>query len=61
MYLHYSKFEKAVRKARKEYEELHQSKNPHLQKVGFIGIKAIDKARKEIINAFKENQNNQTF
>ena len=44
-----------IQKVRSEYEELHASKHQYEKKVGFIGIRAIDKIKKEILEDFKNS------
>ena len=55
MHLSYAKLYKMIQKVRSEYEEMHTSKHQYEKKVGFIGIRAIDKIKKEILEDFKNS------
>ena len=55
MYLSYEKLYKMIQKVRSEYEELHASKHQYEKKVGFIGVRALDKLKKEILEDFKNS------
>lgn len=55
MYLSYEKLYKMIQKVRDEYEELHKSNRQHEKKAGFIGIRAIDKIKKEILEDFRDS------
>ena len=55
MYLSYEKLYKMIHKVRNEYEELHESDRQHEKKIGFIGLRAIDKIKKEILEDFRNS------
>ena len=54
MYISYSKLREKIAEVRKEYEELYNSKDHHLKKTGFVGLRAINKVQKNIKDSMKQ-------